>query len=132
MKITTTTLANKIAEFINVRYGVTTEPQTILDGIPELAGFDKLADQLELCYHDAQMAMAGTCDLSAENFMATRDACFQTYMGAIGTAPSEPQLEDGGSMIGPVEEDLSGEDDIPVDESNGEGGFEAAPDESEQ
>lgn len=143
MKITTAVLAQKIADYMNtlqddlslghVDPERTIKATAVLEAIPELAGFDTLADQVQTAFQDAQQALYDPeAYINYDNLKGTRNACYNAYIGAVGEAPEVPKTPEGVSMMGGVEEDLTAENDLPVDESNGEGGFELAPDESEQ
>jgi len=132
VKITSRVLAEKIAKVAQRGNPTLVTPEMILEGVPELAGFDTLAEQLGTAYKDAQAAFLDEAYRTDSNFKATADKCAEAYEAAVREAPEEPVIEDGTSMIGPVEEDLTSETGEPADESNGAGGFEMAPDETEQ
>jgi hypothetical protein len=129
VKTTSQTLAEKIAGFItgldNTSYDAQVLAEKILKDIPELTGFDVLADQLETCWSAAHLALHDPTRYRARVTDAL-DTCAEAYQQVVGEMPLASSAE-----TVEAEDDTDDTNDGELAEEVQEH-IELAPDESEQ
>jgi hypothetical protein len=102
------TLAQKIADAVQPGNPNLVTAEFILDAVPELAGFDILAKQVEESYQAAQDDLVK--DPENQELVQIRDGYAKAYLEATGENPAEVEADAETQAWDDVEDPMSGPD----------------------